>query len=77
MLGGRKMKINKKKVIGYFLGAFSMAIPMIYILIVISPFDLKKAIVAGILFQLTFFSGLTLITRDLEEENRKLKNITK
>jgi hypothetical protein len=50
---------------------------MIYILIVISPFDLKKAIVAGILFQLTFFSGLTLITRDLEEENRRLKGIIK
>ena len=71
------MKTNKKKSLGYILTSLSFAIPMCYILIYVNNSNLLGAIIAGTLFELTYLIGLTLITRDLEEENRKLKSSTK
>ena len=71
------MKINKKKLIGYLLGGFSMAIPMIYILLSSSVFKLSTAIFLGILCQTTFLISIELLLGELDRENRILKSSMK
>jgi len=67
------MKINKKKLLGRSLGGFSMAVPMIYILLSSSIFKLSTAIILGILCQTTFLISIELLLGELDRENKILK----
>lgn len=68
------MKINKKKVIGHLLGGFSMAVPMIYILLSTSVFRPSTAFILGLLCQVTFLISIELLLGELDRENKILKS---